>query len=1153
MRSLVDEICGWAAVRLQDGRWRFRNRKVEGEIADFRARLDDARQVFNARSLIVISGGLGAIFQFMRATFLRQDMFMVTLEKLKKSQDEIVIRILKEQKRQKALEEELGSWTVPNATYSLQNKKPCSPDTRMEILDTIETWLDDHSEKTSKNFLWLVGPPGCGKSAIMASVVRKCKARRIAAAQFFINRNDPNTTNPIKYFPTVVREVAKQSDEVEQQLHDSVKGHSFSVDTPEEAAELFIDVVGKAAKNNPSIPILVIFDGLDETTRDRLEDTAATFSKLFSKLPDYPNAKILISSRPEDEILKSFRNTDTPLEQHVLELAINIYDSDSRRDVRTYFQRRLAEIAMKRGLSSAVWPGDERLEKLVERASGLFIWAVTAVNYIHNLLRIRGKEVMDSALAQFDNKAMTDINTLYLTILENAYPEAFSDEWTFETFRRLLGAMMVLREPMNVGGLGYLLDLRETPGREPVDVLNFVEHLRPLLVADVDDITEYTFPGVHKSFFDYLTSAGEHIPERFYINVQASNAELALACLRQLTSAYPIVRSTQYASSEVGLMELPTATLYSLSHAFSHMPRLDNGRMSVVLDHKTPIDMCQFDGLLQRSCHSGYAGPLVLSVPSYNTFVRTSFEHSSLIWNPRTWSATTPIQIDSPAPDLSFSENGNRVFCHSLVAENGPIMCAPNDSYNLKQSISVEVSMRPEVTAFTFSFDGTKVVMGCQDGTASLHTIDPHVTLGALPIRHREKITTLAISRNLSYIASASRTETFIWDITGEYSASKRSVIPHRFSVESIVFSPDETLLISSDTTHICVWEADTCRQKHSFAFRRGGPKSLAFSPDSKIVLAGSMDGHVFLWNFYTDVQFDRSWKLSSGGGPTNVYTVAFRSCGNIALACCNNFVYVLKLDRPGEIPLIVTRDNFSQAVFTPDGSQLLTDDGLGDLTISNISPLLLHSARTFKPEWTLLSLGGRFVVSASANEILCWRLDAVKVIGNPLKGETPSFTIVAICFSADESRIVGADEDGMAYYWDSNTLELLSSLPKCVLGASSLSFSLDSDIIVATLKNNRRVVLKVKNDVLSVPGEGEISHALQKFEATPKSTFFDLDSSPITFDSDLTVHNRRLKGIRWYPSRCDSLILAYVNNYIIRGGKDGTFVIIPVGDISFK
>ncbi|KAG6914178.1 hypothetical protein DXG01_001922, partial [Tephrocybe rancida] len=570
--SLVDEICGWASTRLRDGRWNYKNRKVEGEIADFRARLNDASQMFNARSLIVISGGLDAIFQFLFkflwAIFLRQDMFIVTLEKLKKSQDEIVIRNLKEQKRRQALEEELGSWTVPNATYSLQNKKPCDLDTRMEILDTIDTWLDDHSEGTSKNFLWLVGPPGCGKSAIMASVVRKCKARRIAAAQFFINRNDANTTNPIKYFPTVMLEVARQSDEVEQHLHDLIKDHSFSVDTPEEAAELFVDVVGKAAKNNPSIPILVIFDGLDETTRDHLEDTAATFSKLFSKLLDYPNAKILISSRPEDEILKSFRDTDTTLEQHVLKLAININDSNTRRDVRTYFQRRLTEIAMKHDLSSAVWPGDERLENLVDRASGLFIWAATAANYIHNFLRIHGKEVLDSALAQFDDKAMTDINTLYLTILENAYPKAFSKEWTFETFRRLLGAMIVLREPMNVGGLGSFLDLRETPGGKPVDVLNFVKHLRPLLVADVDDITEHTIPGSHKSFFDYLTSTGEHIPERFHINVQASNAELALVCLRHLTTVYPIVRSTQYASSEAGLMELPAPTLYSLSHAF---------------------------------------------------------------------------------------------------------------------------------------------------------------------------------------------------------------------------------------------------------------------------------------------------------------------------------------------------------------------------------------------------------------------------------------------------------------------------------------------------------------------------------------------------------------------------------------------------------
>ncbi|KAG6855539.1 hypothetical protein H0H87_001395 [Tephrocybe sp. NHM501043] len=567
MRSLIDEICRWAGDRLEDHRWNLVKKQIE---------------TFNDRSLILISGGLDAILRRSQAVISRQDILITALQKMKKSHEENIARILKEQERRSALDETLGTFTVQNSTYASQQKRPHNSNTQMVILGEILTWIGDHSKETSKNFFWLVGPPGCGKPAMMASVVCECQDRDYSPAQFFINRNDANSTNPMKYFPTVVRQVAKHSDDVEQHLHNTVQKRKFAVRMPKEASELFVDVVGKAAKNDPASPILVIFDGLDETARDHLQDTASIFSELFPKLSDYPNAKILISSRPEDEILKSFRNTN--MEQYVLELAIDINDSNSRRDVKTYLEKRLTDIADHRRLPTSIWPGNDRLENLVERASGLFIWAVTAANYIDNHIQISGKEVMDSVLSQFDSEGMTDINTLYRTILEEAFPENFSNEWTVEKFRRLMGAIMVLREPLSIGDLDHLIDLRQAPDHEPVDIKNFVGNLRTLLMADMDNITESTISRVYKSFFDYIISTGTHIPERFHVSAKASNAELALLCLYHLTVAYPIVCSTHYASIASDLKDLPSPTLYSLRHAFSHMLQMKTSTVPVVLD-----------------------------------------------------------------------------------------------------------------------------------------------------------------------------------------------------------------------------------------------------------------------------------------------------------------------------------------------------------------------------------------------------------------------------------------------------------------------------------------------------------------------------------------------------------------------------------------
>ncbi|KAG6862859.1 hypothetical protein C0993_001206 [Termitomyces sp. T159_Od127] len=246
-----------------------------------------------------------------------------------------------------------------------------------------------------------------------------------------------------------------------------------------------------------------------------------------------------------------------------------------------------------------------------------------------------------------------------------------------------------------------------------------------------------------------------------------------------------------------------------------------------------------------------------------------------------------------------------------------------------------------------------------------------------------------------------------------------------------------------------------------------------------------------------------------------------------------------------------------TDAAFSPDGSRLLCSD-LDNLSIRNLDPLLLNCEEStlkqnqtvfspggnpFKPHHqTVLSPGGNLLVSVTTDEILCWRLDAIKVVGRPLKGGGLSVNCVAL--SVDESRIAGVAEDGTVYLWDSTSQELLSSCPGCAHGASSLLFSLDGAHIVIKLADTQSVVLSVVDDELAVLNEVE----MQKVATVPKPTFFDLDKSPIIFGADATAPNRRLKDVRWYPSRSDSVVWAYVNNHIIRAGKDGKFVVVPSG-----
>src|SRR5258708_1800590 len=97
--------------------------------------------------------------------------------------------------RRQFLANMLNSHTVANATYDKQGKQPCDVNTRTAILADIDTWIHDFSGD-SQNFLWLTGDPGSGKSAITASIASKCKDDDTLWAQFFINRNNADTTDP---------------------------------------------------------------------------------------------------------------------------------------------------------------------------------------------------------------------------------------------------------------------------------------------------------------------------------------------------------------------------------------------------------------------------------------------------------------------------------------------------------------------------------------------------------------------------------------------------------------------------------------------------------------------------------------------------------------------------------------------------------------------------------------------------------------------------------------------------------------------------------------------------------------------------------------------------------------------------------------------
>ncbi|KDQ50612.1 hypothetical protein JAAARDRAFT_41921 [Jaapia argillacea MUCL 33604] len=468
----------------------------------------------------------------------RGDRFLrLSIIGMSQGQDELIGQIreladkvyFEEQRAVKALQlqfinDTLSPRVVSNSTYIEQEKTPCLSGTRVDILAEIDRWIADTSVDAPR-LLWLSGPPGSGKSTITTTVCRGLRDRRALSAQFFINRNYAPTMNPKCLLPSIAIQLIHRHPELVPSMHDILQDAPSLVEdiTEAQAQGLFVQPIRHISSLRPSEPVIIVIDALDESDPTRLWRTANIIFGAIKSLP--PQAKLLISSRVEDEIQSHFRKLGT---NHIY---LDTSAASSLDDVNGYLRNRLSHIAERFGLQPLGWPTEDEVKRLCKQASGLFIWAVTATSFIETTIKLRGRSYLGRLVKQLNKKGMGDIRKLYTAVLESAFPASDgTDPWLFEEFRQIVGSIVGLGLPYTVEELTTLLDLRDDDDI-PVDIENFIRRFRTVLVAGNNEITSKTVPRLHKSFYEFIISDG--VDARFRIDRLAFSEAAFQKCLNR--------------------------------------------------------------------------------------------------------------------------------------------------------------------------------------------------------------------------------------------------------------------------------------------------------------------------------------------------------------------------------------------------------------------------------------------------------------------------------------------------------------------------------------------------------------------------------------------------------------------------------------------
>ena len=83
----------------------------------------------------------------------------------------------------------------------------CHPNTRIAVLEKIMNWLLKNAGQKAL-IMWLYGPAGAGKSAIVQTIAEKLFAQKLLLAGFFFSRTDSRRNHERSLVATIAYQAA---------------------------------------------------------------------------------------------------------------------------------------------------------------------------------------------------------------------------------------------------------------------------------------------------------------------------------------------------------------------------------------------------------------------------------------------------------------------------------------------------------------------------------------------------------------------------------------------------------------------------------------------------------------------------------------------------------------------------------------------------------------------------------------------------------------------------------------------------------------------------------------------------------------------------------------------------------------------------------
>ncbi|PQE24884.1 WD40 YVTN repeat-like-containing protein [Rutstroemia sp. NJR-2017a WRK4] len=415
-----------------------------------------------------------------------------------------------------------------NASFNSSNRQyepTCLPDTRVDLLQEIYEWADGRDERC---IFWLNGLAGTGKSTIARTVARTYFDQNRLGASFFFSRGGGDVGHASKFFTSLAVQLAYNIPSLQHYISDAITersdiaSHSFR----DQWRQLVLRPLSRLDGSlSPSSYVLII-DALDECDNENDIQMILQLLAMARELKTI-QLRVFLTSRPEIPIRYGFNQIPSTERQGFVLHSIPLEIVD--RDI-FFFLKHHLELIGQYNEHEPGWPGSEAIQRLVNAASGLFIWAATACRFI------RGgfiEERLHLLLEGNDTSASPEehLNSIYIAILRNSIQPSYMEQERqnlYSMLRYVLGSIVVLSSLLSIKSLSRLLYITVP------EVNRTLKSLHAILYIPEDK--NHSLRLHHPSFRDFLLNKKRCGDSDFWVDEKQIHQTLAFNCIQLMST-----------------------------------------------------------------------------------------------------------------------------------------------------------------------------------------------------------------------------------------------------------------------------------------------------------------------------------------------------------------------------------------------------------------------------------------------------------------------------------------------------------------------------------------------------------------------------------------------------------------------------------------